>query len=122
MNNEIFVFGSNLAGRHGKGSALEARLNHGAKYGCGVGRQGQSYAIPTKDKNLVVLDLNVIEKYVDEFVSYAILNPDLVFNVVKVGCGLAGYKDEEMAPLFKNVPNNVKLHPDWDRILGRNYE
>jgi hypothetical protein len=122
MSKEIFTFGSNLAGRHGLGSALEARQNHGAKYGCGVGRQGQSYAIPTKDKNLVVLDLDVIGKYVDEFIAYAISNPDLIFNVVKVGCGLAGYKDEDMAPLFKNVPNNVKLHPDWDRILGRNYE
>ena len=110
----IFVFGSNLAGRHGKGAALEARINHGAKYGNPIGLQGRSYAIPTKDKNLITLPVNKIKKYVDEFIEFAESNKDrYIFNVTRIGCGLAGYRDEDIAPLFANVPKNVILPYEW---------
>lgn len=113
MIKEIFVFGSNLAGRHGKGSALEAKQKHGAIYGIGVGLQGNSYAIPTKDKNLKSLPLSEIEKYVKDFLVFAKENPEITFNVVKIGCGLAGYKEDDILPLFKNITDNVKLPADW---------
>ena len=111
----IFVFGSNEAGRHGKGAALFARQNHGAIYGKGVGLQGNSYAIPTKDKNIRTLPLSSIEKYVDEFLEFAACNQQLEFNVTRVGCGLAGYTDQQIAPLFKAAKNlpNVHLPSGW---------
>jgi hypothetical protein len=116
---KIFVFGSNLAGRHGKGSALEARKNHGAIYGQGIGMQGNSYAIPTKDKDLKILPLHKIKPYIDDFIDYAKNNPKLIFHCVAIGCGLAGYSHEQMAPLFKNVPRNVILIPEWVEILNK---
>lgn len=109
----IFVFGSNLAGRHGKGAALEAIKNHGAKYGQGVGLQGNSYAIPTKDCQLKVLPLNYINDRVLEFLEFAKNNSDLEFNVTCIGCGLAGYKHNQIALMFKNYPNNVKLPKEF---------
>ena len=84
----VFVFGSNLAGRHGKGAALFARNNHGAIYGVGVGIQNNSYAIPTKDHNLRTLPLHIIKQHVDEFIEYAKHSND-TFQVTRVGCGLA---------------------------------
>lgn len=105
---KVFVFGSNLAGRHGAGSALEA-LKHGAIYGRGFGRIGNSFAIPTKDKNLKVLPLKQIEFYVETFKKHAQQKPDDIFECVAVGCGLAGYSPEQIGPLFKGCPNNVKL-------------
>lgn len=89
----IFVFGSNLAGRHGKGAALCARNEHGAQYGVGFGRTGNAYAIPTKDRQLRVLPLSVIAAYVADFLDYAQAHPDLAFQVTKIGCGLAGYQE-----------------------------
>lgn len=115
MKDTIFVFGSNLAGRHGAGSAKHAYLYYGAKYGVGIGRTGNSYAIPTKDKNLKVLSLSEINKYVQEFVKYAIANPDLKFEVVKIGCGLAGYSENEISPMFQNTPENVRLPEGWKK-------
>jgi len=109
----IFVFGSNLAGRHGKGAALCAVQEHGAIYGMGVGRQGNSYAIPTKDANLKTLSLTQIRMYVFEFLSYAIDNPELQFNVTRVGCGLAGYTDSDIAPMFLHAPKNCILPAGW---------
>ena len=96
----IFVFGSNLAGRHGKGAARHARLRCGAVYGVGVERTGNAYAIPTKDEKLHTLTLDRIQAYVDEFLQFACAHPDLIFQVTRVGCGLAGYKDEQIAPMF----------------------
>jgi len=113
MKNKIFVFGSNLAGRHGKGSALTAFRNHGAVYGNGVGLQGNSYAIPTKDENLNTLSLTKIERYVNQFIRFAQLNPDMVFEVTRVGCGLAGYDDTDIAPMFKSAPLNCILPVGW---------
>lgn len=109
----IFVFGSNLAGRHGKGAALFARQNHGAVYGVGIGRAGNSFAIPTKDNNIKTLPLTEIHKYVNLFLSYARDNPDLEFEVTKIGCGLAGYSEEQIAPMFKEAPNNCHLPRNW---------
>src|SRR5437870_4357129 len=88
----IFVFGSNLAGRHGKGAALHARKHHGAIYGQALGLQGSSYAIPTKDSYLFTLPLHIINIYVDVFLAFAAANPNLTFQVTPIGCGLAGYK------------------------------
>lgn len=115
---EIWVFASNLAGKHGAGSALHAKRFYGAKYGIGIGMQGDSYAIPTKDKNLKVMPLKEIEHHVKDFLKYAKENPDLTFNVVKIGCGLAGYKPEEIAPMFEGYSENVKLPKEFIDIIG----
>lgn len=106
----IFVFGSNLAGIHGKGAALTALNKWGAVIGIGKGRTGRSYAIPTKDSKLRVLSLSRIAYYISQFVFYAGKHPSLYFYVTRIGCGLAGYKDNEIAPLFKFASDNVHLH------------
>lgn len=115
----VFVFGSNLAGRHGKGAALYAREHHGAIYGVGSGRQGNSYAIPTKDRWLETLPLNVIRIYVNTFITYAMLFQELTFNVTRVGCGLAGYTDEEIGPMFYDAPKNCNLPEEWEIYRDR---
>lgn len=121
--NEIFVFGSNLAGRHGKGAALEAKLNWGAIYGQGAGLQGNSYAIPTKDHALRSLPLTEINKYVKTFIKFAakhwIVNSDFYFIVTPVGCGLAGYSYYDIAPMFKPVLYlpNVQLPQEFIRNI-----
>jgi hypothetical protein len=107
------VFGSNLAGRHGAGSAKEARLKWGAEYGVGEGRTGNAYAIPTKDEQLRTLPLWDIEVYVAEFLRYAHVHPEMTFNVVKIGCGLAGYQEHQIAPMFRHAPDNVNLPEGW---------
>jgi len=106
----IFVFGSNLAGRHGKGAALEA-LSYGAQYGRGIGRVGNSYGIPTKDRNLNVLPIHVISRYVDDFRQHT-LSGDYFYYVTQIGCGLAGYKPHQIAPLFKGC-QNCYFSYDW---------
>ncbi len=105
----IFVFGSNLAGRHGAGAALFAREKHRAIYGQGVGLQGTSYAIPTKDENIETLPLERIKPYVDEFLAFAREHPELNFQLTPIGCGLAGYKPEHIAPMFDGAPSNVRI-------------
>ena len=115
---DIFVFGSNLAGRHGKGAALYAKTHHGAIYGQGVGLQGNSYAIPTKDMYIMTLPLNEIQRYVDIFLGFAEWNTDsLNFILTPIGCGLAGYKYEDIAPMFKNISRNVILPHEFKEIL-----
>lgn len=113
----IFTFGSNLAGRHGKGAALYALRNHGAIYGRGIGRQGNSYAIPTKDFSIKTLPLDTIKIHVIEFIYYATTRFELEFNVTRIGCGLAGYSDKEIAPMFKGVGKNVILPKGWKEII-----
>lgn len=115
----IFVFGSNLAGRHGKGAALEALHKHGAVYGIGVGRMGHSYAIPTKDENLKTLPITVIARHVADFISYARKLPGVEFYVTAIGTGLAGYNHAEIAPLFRDAPENCILPDAWITILRR---
>lgn len=113
----IFVFGSNLAGRHGKGAALHARKVHGAVYGVGVGPTGSAYAIPTKDERIKTLPLERIEIHVADFLNYAKDHPELTFLVTRIGCGLAGYKDHQIAPMFRYTPENCILPNEWKRIL-----
>ena len=112
---DIFVFGSNLAGRHGKGAALHARKHHGAIYGQGEGLQGESYAIPTKDARLRSLPLDLIRLHVSRFINCARYRPDLTFRLTPIGCGLAGYTPEQIGPMFAVVPPNVIL-PDEFKI------
>lgn len=94
--NEIFVFGSNLQGMHGGGAARLAYNKFGAIWGQGVGLQGQSYGIPTMHGGV-----EAIKPYVDEFIEFAKSRPELTFLVTRIGCGIAGFRDEEIAPLFK---------------------
>jgi hypothetical protein len=117
-NETIFVFGSNLAGRHGKGAALHAREHYGAVYGKGVGLHGSSYAIPTKDHALRALPLNQIKHYVRQFIQFAKEHPEMTFKVTRVGCGLAGYSDKQMAPLFVRAPKNCHLPEEWRPLLS----
>lgn len=111
----VFVFGSNLAGRHGKGAALHALKKHGAIYGQGVGRQGNSYAIPTKDANIQTLPLESIKQYIGEFITYAWNTPECMFMLTPIGTGLAGYSREEIYSLLKqfDVPSNVLFTKEW---------
>ncbi len=94
--NEVFVFGSNLAGAHLGGAAAVARKKFGAEWGVGTGLQGQSYAIPTMQGGV-----ETIEPYVDEFIAFAAEHTELTFYVTRIGCGIAGFKDAEIAPLFR---------------------
>lgn len=99
----IFVFGSNLSGRHGKGAAKTA-LGWGAKWGQAAGLQGRTYGIPTKDASIRrTLTVIEIEPFVDEFIEFAKNNPNLIFLVTEIGCGLAGHKQKDIAPLFINA-------------------
>ena len=93
--NEIFVFGSNLGGMHGGGAARAAYNRFGAVWGQGVGLQGQSYAIPTMQGGV-----ETIKPYVDKFIEFAQTHPELKFLVTRIGCGIAGFRDEQIAPLF----------------------
>jgi len=115
---KIFVFGSNLRGVHGAGAALHARQNHGAIYGKGIGRHGNSYAIPTKDYQIQTLPLHSIKLHVDTFIRYARDNPHLRFQVTAIGTGLAGYKHTDIAPMFRDAPDNCELPYEWKQILG----
>lgn len=108
---DVFVFGSNLAGRHGKGAALYARKHYGAEYGNPVGRQGNSYAIPTKDSSFRPLPLNCINSYIQEFIIEVYRHPFDRFLLTKIGSGLAGYTwEKDILPLFPSVwPDNLEL-------------
>jgi len=116
---KIFVFGSNTEGRHGAGAALHAMKNHGAKYGCPAGLQGNSYAIVTKNlaKGLKSIPLNEIEAKIKDFILMAKTQPQLQFYVSAIGCGLAGYKPEEIGPMFKGCPSNVELCKEFQPFV-----
>lgn len=114
-NIPVFVFGSNLAGRHGAGAALYARRHYGAVYGQGVGRQGNAYAIPTKDSALRTLLIDRIAEFVADFLDYARSHQDEQFQVTRIGCGLAGYTDAQIAPMFEHAPANCILPLGWRR-------
>lgn len=109
----IFVFGSNLAGIHGAGSAKKAHKEFGAQMGIGEGRTGDAYALPTKDEKLRTLPFGKIRLAVERFKAYAHANSDLSFVLVRIGCGLAGYSEEEISPLFKDAPDNVTKPLGW---------
>ncbi len=114
----IFVFGSNLAGRHGAGAALTALRYYGAIYGQGEGLQGNSYGIPTKDKYIKTLPLTEIHLAVTRFLEFAAENQHLIFNVTKIGCGLAGYSPHQIAPFFRNHTENVLLPDEFRDLLN----
>ena len=115
--NEIFVFGSNLAGRHAGGAARIATDKFGAEMGVGVGRTGQTYAIPTMQGGV-----ETIRPYVDEFIEYAVQHPELKFLVTRIGCGIAGFRDADIAPLFAKCKDmdNVWLPHTFLRVLVHN--
>ena len=108
--NEIFVFGSNLSGMHGGGAALLAYRKFGAIWGQGVGLQGQSYGIPTMQGGV-----ETIKPYVDEFIAFAKAHLELLFYVTKIGCGIAGFTEEEISPLFAQAHgiDNIILPRGW---------
>lgn len=137
---EVFVFGSNEAGVHGAGAALHAKIDHGARQGCGFGycshvrypnsldaapctrREGaeivsHSFAIPTKDYAIKSLTLETIELYVDAFLTFALARPDLTFKVTQIGCGLAGFTPEQIAPMFMGGQRNIKYDTAWAQWL-----
>lgn len=120
-DNYIFVFGSNEAGRHGKGAAKIAYRDYGALYGKGVGFAGRSYAIPTKDRYLNVLELEKIQKYVSQFIGFAVLAPYSEFKVTRIGTGYSRYQDKDIAPMFKYAPDNCLFDTKWKDILGDEY-
>ena len=113
--NEVFVFGSNLAGMHGGGAARVAWLRFGAKMGQGVGMQGQSYAIPTMQGGV-----ETIRPYVDEFIGFAKDHPEKRFLVTPIGCGIAGFEPEDIAPLFEGALDveNICLPESFWNFLG----
>lgn len=115
----VFVFGSNLAGRHGKGAALWAVQHRGATYGIGEGRMGNSYALPTKDHRIRTLPLEEIERRsVPNFLAYARCHPELTFQLTPVGCGLAGYTPAQIAPMFRWAPDNVLMPAEFTAALA----
>ena len=111
---EVFVFGSNLAGIHGGGAAYAAFRLFGAVMGCGVGLRGQSYAIPTMQGGV-----ETIKPYVDDFIAFAKEHPEHFFYVTRIGCGIAGFRDKEIAPLFKEAHGleNVCLPESFAKAL-----
>jgi len=111
----IFVFGSNLAGVHGAGAALTAHQKYGAELGVGEGLRGMSYALPTKDHDIKTLPHSEVAKYVNNFIMFAWERTDLTFFVTRIGCGLAGFTDEEIGPLFSDAPPNCELPYGWGR-------
>lgn len=116
---KVFVFNSNEAGIHGAGAALTAYKKHGARYGSSYGHYGQSFAIPTKDKNIeYTLPLETIEAYVKGFLAYAAGRKKLTFTITRIGCDLAGLRDADVAPMFKDAPDNCEFDEAWRPWLG----
>ncbi len=114
--NDIFVFGSNLHGHHTGGAARIAMARFGAVFGQGTGLQGNSYAIPTMQGGV-----DTIKPYADEFISFAKAHPELTFYVTKIGCGIAGFTFEEIAPLFRDAieAGNIRLPREFEEILSQ---
>lgn len=108
--NEVFVFGSNRSGRHSKGAAKTAMYKFGAVWGQATGLQGKSYGIPTKDRNMNVLSIPEIEHHVRKFISFAKTNPDKIFLVTEVGCGLSRFSPKQIAPLFEKAKDISNIH------------
>ena len=110
---QIFVFGSNRAGIHGAGAARVAWQQYGAIWEQGEGLMGQSYALPTKDEQIQKMSLEQIKEHVDKFIMFAWERTDLKFFVTRIGCGLAGWSDHEIGPLFADAPPNCELPYGW---------
>ncbi|MBU3848099.1 MAG: hypothetical protein H9855_14240 [Candidatus Acinetobacter avistercoris] len=119
----VFVFGSNLAGTHAGGAAKTALLHFGAIKGVGRGWSGQSYAIPTMNEHLQQMPLSQIQHYIEDFKIYTKNHPKIKYFITSLGCGVAGYKVEEIAPMFKGISKNVifpaSFRPFVERTLPR---
>jgi hypothetical protein len=113
----IFVFGSNLRGAHGAGAARAAFDHYDAAYGVGFGLSGRSFAIPTKDSRIETMPLADIKPHVDMFIDFAKTHPEMRFFVTRIGCGLAGYSDADIAPMFKDAPDNCDMPESWAEYL-----
>jgi hypothetical protein len=119
----IFTFGSNLAGIHGAGAAKIARLNYGAKTGVGEGLTGRAYALPTQATPYVhFISPEQVKPYVDNFLNVARLQSDQAFQVTQVGCGLAGFTKEQIAPLFQDAPKNCLFDTAWRELMPEGTE
>lgn len=114
----IYVFGSNEQGIHGSGTAKIARQKYGAQLGIGRGLTGNSYAIPTKHTPYLTRPLSEIAVDIKVFLEFARQYPDWDFDVVRIGCGLAGYKDHQIAPLFRDAPSNCHFAESWKEYLA----
>lgn len=112
-----FVFGSNESGRHGAGAAKFAREQKGAVYGLGQGPSGDSYALPTMDWKIRPLPTEVIQHYINRFIVFARYNPNVIFQVTAVGCGLGGHYHKDIAPMFKHAPQNCLFDELWAEYL-----
>ena len=117
----IFVFGSNLAGIHGAGAAAYAERTLGAQRGVGRGRTGQCYALPTKGSRIQCMSLEFIKQSVDGFLNHAAAHPEDELKVTRVGCGLGGYKDKDIAPMFYKAPSNCIFDDAWKPWLGMHH-
>lgn len=118
----VFVFGSNESGIHGAGAAKVAMQKHGAKWGKCYGHHGDSFAIPTKDEDIGVMPLERIASYVEGFLAYARGHRKLKFKVTAIGCGLAGYRHEDIAPMFRMAPSNCSFDEAWKPWLGEDHK
>jgi len=112
----IFVFGSNTAGRHAAGAARFAVVKHKAEMGVAEGETGNAYAIPTCDRNINPLPFEKVKEGVERFIAFARQNPRMKFQVTRIGCGIAGFKDEEIGPLFAKAPANCAMPPEWQDL------
>lgn len=114
--NEVFVYGANEAGIHGAGAAALA-----IKWGAVIGQygfNGQTYGIPTKDRYIRTLPLYIIKRHAKAFICFTESRSDLIFLITKIGCGLAGYNNEQIAPMFRDRPSNCALPKEWVDILN----
>jgi hypothetical protein len=116
---DVFVFGSDLAGRHSSGDALVALRRYGAVYGRGMGQQGRSYAIPVRDEQGKLMPIPVIARYVNAFLRFAAIHRATIFHVSRIGCARDAYRDDEIAPLFAGAPPNCRLPRGWQRFFRR---
>ena len=119
---KIFTYGSNKSGIHGAGAALRAKRYYGAVQGIGEGLQGDSYGIATKDENIQTLSLEEVSKNISTFLAFAYANSDLLFMVTQIGCGLANFKVEQIAPQFALAPENCVFDIEWKPFLGDVFE
>lgn len=123
----VFVFGSNRSGIHGAGAAAHAHRNLRAPWGKGEGFHDhgprmKTYALPTKGKGITKITLDEVRVHINTFITYAINNPSMKFQVTQVGCGLGGFTKEQIAPLFFDAPINCFFDEAWEDILGDEYE
>ncbi len=117
----VFVFGSNEAGVHGAGAAKFAYEKQGARWGKSYGHHGDSFAIPTKDEYIETMPVDRIRQYVEGFLAYAKGHRKLKFKVTAIGCGLAGLKHEQIAPMFRMAPSNCSFDTRWEPWLGKDH-